>query len=227
MEIIILAAGMGSRLGNPFPKPLTMLHTGKSIMLSQLDNLSSAFPDVPVYVVVGFKKEMIMEEFPDLIFIYNNEFDTTNTSKSLLRALNKIRHSGALWLNGDVVFDLPILGKIKSLIESDRSFVCVNRNSVGEEEVKYTVDDKGFIKELSKKARNPLGEAVGINYISGNDVKKLVQRLEECAPDDYFERGIELAIEKDRLKIIPADISEFNCLEVDFKQDLEKANELF
>jgi len=227
MEIIILAAGMGSRLGNPFPKPLTTLNTGRSIMSSQLDNLSSAFPGNHVTVVVGFKKEMIMEAFPDLVFIYNNEFDTTNTSKSLLRALSKVRHAGALWLNGDVVFDISVLEKIKPLIESETSFVCVNRSRVGEEEVKYVVDDKGLIRELSKKVRNALGEAVGINYITRKDVKILVQRLEECAPNDYFERGIELAIEKDGLKIVPADISEFNCVEVDFKQDLEKANELF
>jgi L-glutamine-phosphate cytidylyltransferase len=227
MDIIILAAGMGSRLGNPFPKPLTMLNTGKSIMLSQLDNLASAFPDDHVTVVVGFKKEMIMEAFPDLVFIYNNEFDTTNTSKSLLKALRKVRHSGALWLNGDVVFDMRVLDKIKPLIESETSFVCVNRSRVGEEEVKYIIDGKGLIKELSKKVRNALGEAVGINYISRKDVKTLAERLEECSPNDYFERGIELAIERDGLKIAPADISEFHCVEVDFKQDLEKANELF
>jgi choline kinase len=151
----------------------------------------------------------------------------TNTSKSLLKALRKVRNAGALWLNGDVVFDIRVLEKIKPLVESEMSFVCVNRSRVGEEEVKYIIDDKGLIKELSKKVSNALGEAVGINYISRKDVNALVERLEECAPNDYFERGIELAIEKDSLKIVPADISEFNCVEVDFKQDLEKANELF
>ncbi|MBN1624876.1 MAG: phosphocholine cytidylyltransferase family protein [Deltaproteobacteria bacterium] len=226
MEIIILAAGMGSRLGNPFPKPLTVLKTGKSIMLSQLENLAAAFPDNRATIVVGFKKEMIMEAFPDLVFIYNNEFDTTNTSKSLFRALRNVNHTGALWLNGDVVFDPAVLEKIKPLINNGRSFVCVNRSRVGEEEVKYTIDARGFIRELSKKVKNALGEAVGINYISKKDVKTLLKRLDECDPNDYFERGIELAIEKDGLEIVPADISEFTCVEVDFRQDLEKANEL-
>jgi len=226
MDIIILAAGIGSRLGHPFPKPLTVLKTGKSIMLSQLENIASAFPGDHVTVVVGFKKEMIMEAFPDLTFIYNNEFDMTNTSKSLLKALKKVKNSGALWLNGDVVFDARVLDKIKPFINSERSFVCVNKSRVDEEEVKYTIDDDGMIKELSKKVKNGLGEAVGINYISKKDVKTLISRLIECDDNDYFERGIELSIEKDGLKIIPADISEFNCVEVDFKQDLEKANEL-
>jgi len=227
MDIIILAAGIGSRLGHPYPKPLTVLKTGKSIMLSQLDSLTNAFPDDYVTIVVGFKKEMIMETFPNLVYVYNNEFDTTNTSRSLLKALNKVRDSGALWLNGDVVFDARVLEKIKPLIKKEMSFVCVNKSRVDEEEVKYTIDDNGYIRELSKKVKHALGEAVGINYIGKNDVKTLTARLDECDPNDYFERGIEFAIEKDALKIIPADISEFNCIEVDFKQDLDKANELF
>jgi len=226
MEIIILAAGIGSRLGHPYPKSLTLLKTGKSIMGSQLDNLGCIFPDNPVTVVVGFKKEMIMEAFPDLIFVYNNEFDSTNTSKSLLRALTKVRRSGALWLNGDVVFDARVLDKVKPLIKKETSFVCVNRSRVDEEEVKYTVDKQGHIRELSKKVKNALGEAVGINYIGKGDVETLIKRLAECDSDDYFERAIEVAIKKDGLKVVPADISEFNCIEVDFKKDLDKANEL-
>jgi len=226
MEIIILAAGIGSRLGHPYPKPLTVLKTGKSIMLAQLDNLVTVFPHDRVIIVVGFKKEMIMESFPDLLFVYNNEFDVTNTSRSLLKALLKVRDSGALWLNGDVVFDARVLEKVKPLVENETSFVCVNKSRVDEEEIKYTIDGKGNILELSKTVKNALGEAVGINYIGKDDVKTLVKRLAECDANEYFERGIEVAIEKDGLKVVPADISEFTCIEVDFRQDLEKANEL-
>jgi L-glutamine-phosphate cytidylyltransferase len=226
MEIVILAAGIGSRLGHPYPKPLTLLKSGKSIMQSQQDNLAQVFPDTPITVVVGFKKEMIMESFPDFTFVYNNKFDSTNTSQSLLKAFKNIRRSGALWLNGDVVFDPGVLRKVKPLITKGTSFVCVNKSQVGEEEVKYTINKNGYISELSKKVKNGLGEAVGINYICRRDMDVLIKRLGECAHGDYFERGIELAIEKDGLEIFPMDISEFNCIEVDFKKDLDKANEL-
>ncbi|NNK83088.1 MAG: phosphocholine cytidylyltransferase family protein, partial [Flavobacteriaceae bacterium] len=43
MKIIILAAGIGSRLGNPFPKPLTPLKNGKSIMQMQTENIASKY----------------------------------------------------------------------------------------------------------------------------------------------------------------------------------------
>ena len=75
--------------------------------------------------------------------------------------------------------------------------------------------------------KNGLGEAVGINFIAATDIKQLISRLEECDDNDYFERGLEIAIEKDGLQISAVDISEFDCLEVDFKEDLENANNLF
>jgi len=225
MKIIILAAGIGSRLGNPFPKPLTPLKNGKSIMKMQTDNISSKYNVDDINVVVGFKKDLIMERFPELMYIYNPFFDRTNTSKSLLQALKKHRDKSVLWFNGDVVFDEKILDILNPFIEGNESFVAVNTSKVAEEEVKYTLKD-GYINELSKTVKNGLGEAVGINFISSNDIQNFIDRLEECDANDYFERGLELAIEKDNLKIKAIDISAYNCMEIDFIEDLENVNNL-
>jgi choline kinase len=225
LQVSILAAGMGTRLGRPFPKPLTVLASGKSIMAQQIDNLRGVFgSDLRITVVVGYKHDMIMEQFPDVLFAYNEAYDQTNTSKSLLRALGVSHEGGVLWLNGDVVFDARILDKLRPLIEAEQSFVCVNTDAVGEEEVKYTVDDGGFIRELSKTVENALGEAVGINFVASADKALLMEHLDQCADQDYFERGIETAIANAGLKVQPVDISEFYAVEVDFEDDLERAN---
>lgn len=223
MKIIILAAGMGSRLGNPFPKPLTVLKNGKSIMGMQIENIATHFDIDDINVVVGFKKNLIMERFPELTYNYNPFFDRTNTSKSLLRALKKNKDKSVLWFNGDVVFDVKLLSILKEYIEKNESFVAVNTSKVGDEEVKYTLEN-GYIKLLSKTVKHGLGEAVGINFISSNDVKTLITRLEECGNDDYFERGLEIAIKKDNLKVNAVDISKFNCMEIDFVEDLNEVN---
>jgi len=227
MKIVILAAGIGSRLGNPMPKPLTVLNSGKTIMQQQIDNVSAFFNPDDINIVVGFKKDLIMESFPDASYIYNQNFDTTNTSKSLLKALKKNRHESVLWLNGDVVFDSNLFKGLKEYIQKEQSFVCVNNSEVGDEEVKYNLSPDGFIKDISKVITDGLGEAVGINFISKNDIKAFINRLEECEDNDYFERGFELSIAKDNLKVLPINISDFRCLEVDFKEDLDKANKLF
>ncbi|HVM18721.1 MAG TPA: NTP transferase domain-containing protein [Egibacteraceae bacterium] len=227
-QVVVLAAGLGSRLAKPFPKPLTPLHgTGTSIMQQQMDHLSTVFPDCWVCVVVGFKKDLIMEAFPDVLYVYNEDYSDTNTSKSLLKALRGTRDGGVIWLNGDVVFEQGVLELLRPHVEADESVVCVDHAAVGEEEVKYTVDDDGYIAELSKQVTGALGEAVGINYVSSADKPALIRRLAECDDNDYFERGIELAIQHDGVRFRPVDISKYAAVEVDFAADLDRANRIF
>ena len=225
-QVIILAAGMGTRLGRPFPKPLTELGGGHSIMYQQISKLREALPGIRITIVVGFKRDLIMEAFPDVLFAYNEIYDQTNTSKSLLRGLQLSADGGVLWLNGDVVFDIAILERIDSLMAQDQSFVCVNTAAVGEEEVKYTVDEAGHINELSKSVSNPLGEAIGINYVSNGDKRALLTALATVEDQDYFERGIEVAVAEDGLQVLPVDISDLYAVEVDFEEDLARAKEL-
>ena len=225
-QVVILAAGLGTRLGKPHPKPLTPLRSGESIMRRAVNALRAAYgEDVFVTAVVGFKLDLVIEAMPDISFVYNEVYDSTNTSKSLLKALRLSQPGGVLWLNGDVVFDPRVLPVLRDHIESGRSFVSVNTESVAEEEVKYTLDEDGYIAELSKSVVGGLGEAVGINFIADGDKATLITRLEEVGDQDYFERGIEVAIEKDGLKIEALDISEFHIVEVDFDEDLTRANE--
>ena len=224
-QIVILAAGMGSRLGRSLPKPLTELGDGRTIMQQQFDNIHHAFGNAAhVTIVVGYKLEHIIESFPDASFVYNEQYDQTNTSKSLMRALQASTPGGVLWMNGDVVFDPTALDRAAAMVARDQSFVSVNTAKVSDEEVKYTVDAEGFIKQLSKSVTGGLGEAVGINYISRDDKAVLLRQLRKVADQDYFERGIELAIEQDGIRMEPLDISDLYAVEIDFAEDLERAN---
>jgi len=226
IQVVILAAGMGTRLGKPWPKPLTALSDGRSIMQQQMENVTKVFGDkARITVVVGFKLEMIIEAHPTASFVYNEVYDQTNTSKSLLKALSASHEPGVLWLNGDVVFDYKVLERVASRIEAEKSFICVNTSATAEEEVKYTVDAHGYIKELSKTVKNALGEAVGINFISSSEKADVIAQLAACGDQDYFERGLELAIEKNGIKLEPVDISDLFAVEVDFQADLDRANE--
>ena len=227
VQVVILAAGMGTRLGRPLPKPLTVLADGRSILSQQLDNLHQELgEDVPVTLVVGFKATIVMEAAPDLQYVYNQWYDSTNTNRSLLKALRASRAGGVLWMNGDVVFDAKILDAVRPSLEADESFVCVNTAKVADEEVKYTVDEQGYVRELSKSVVGGLGEAVGINFVSSADKAALIDQLAACEDQDYFERGMELAIVEHGVRFRPLDISEFAAVEVDSEEDLLRANAL-
>ena len=225
VHTVILAAGMGTRLGKPWPKPLTPLIDGRTSMRQQLVTLTTVFGDnLRVTTVVGFKLELILEAFPNVSYIYNESYDQTNTNRSLLKALRLAPPGGVLWMNGDVVFDSEVLVRAQELIDTDQSFICVNTSAVGDEEVKYTIDDHGFVALLSKQVDNALGEAVGINYVSGSDRANLILGLAACEDSDYFERGIEITIAQDGTKVIPLDITDLFAVEVDFEEDLSRAN---
>jgi choline kinase len=225
-QVTILAAGMGTRLGRPFPKPLTPLNDGRTIMQQQLDNISEAFgSDTHIQIVVGFKLDLILEAAPESVFVYNERYDQTNTCKSLLKALRASAEGPVVWMNGDVVFEPAILQRLQSNIDAGQTAIAVNTSAVSDEEVKYTVDSNGMVKELSKTVIGGLGESVGINVVAAKDKAALIKRLEECDDQDYFERGIELAIEKDGLEVLPIDISDLFAVEVDFEADLERANQ--
>ncbi len=227
VQVVILAAGMGTRLGRPLPKPLTVLRDGRSILHQQVDNLHLVLgADVPITLVVGFKATIVMEAAPDLVFVYNQVYDSTNTSKSLLKALRASHPGGVLWMNGDVVFDPRILEFVQPWLDADESFVCVNTAAVADEEVKYTVDGHGYVAQLSKQVVGGLGEAVGINYVAAADKPALVAELSACADQDYFERGMEAAIAEYGVRFRPLDISTFTAVEVDSEEDLARANQL-
>jgi CDP-glycerol glycerophosphotransferase len=225
-SVVILAAGLGTRLGRPFPKPLTEMEDGRSIMQRQWETLRTALPGCQIHIVVGFKKELVMEAFPDALFIYNSDYSETNTSKSLLRALRAAHSGGVVWLNGDVVFDEQVLTLLYPCFEAERTAVCVNTARVAEE-VKYTLTDDGYVRELSKSVQGALGEAVGINFVAARDRAALIRHLDACDDSDYFERGIETAIVAGELKVTAVDITGYGAVEVDTAEDLAAATAAF
>lgn len=221
MRAVILAAGVGSRLGNPFPKSLSVLPGGERILGRQIRIMREAGIR-EITVVVGFKKELIMEEYPEVDYCYNPVFYLTNTCKSLLRGLEYLDED-VIWTNGDVVFDAA---SIEQLLKVSGSCVLVDKSECGEEEVKYKTGPHGKITEISKLVQNGEGEAVGINKIARADLPMFVEALRQCEDSDYFERGIELSIAQGA-EFTALDISEYRCIEVDFEEDLIRARELF
>ncbi|MBN1331467.1 phosphocholine cytidylyltransferase family protein [Candidatus Dojkabacteria bacterium] len=219
MNVIILAAGMGTRLGSLVPKPLTPLKNEETILDYQLKNIAKYVDLDNVILVVGYKFYSIIEKFPNLMYVYNQRYTQTNTAKSLLMALKKCKDGDTIWMNGDVYFDHRILQK---LMKSRRSTLAVDNKKCSDEEIKYTLHKDGFINELSKTVKKPVGEALGINLIKAKDTQTFINSLQRVEDTDYFEKALENLTTKGKLQLKALNVENLYCKEIDFPEDLEE-----
>ena len=129
MQAVILAAGMGKRLGE-----LTSGNTkcmvkvnGVTIIervLSQLDELKLS----RIVIVVGYKKDALIDYISTLnvktpiIYIENPVYDTTNNIYSLFLASKELAEDDSILLESDIIFEKGIL---KSLLEDPRPSLAV------------------------------------------------------------------------------------------------------
>ncbi|UCG58551.1 MAG: phosphocholine cytidylyltransferase family protein [Phycisphaerales bacterium] len=221
MKAVILAAGMGTRLGTLIPKPLTSIIDETTILDFQVEMLSEALGVDNIIVVVGYKKELIMEKCPQLAFVYNSAYAQTGTGKSLLLALRKVDED-VIWLNGDVFFDRQVLD---SLFSSEYSCCLVDRKTCGEEEVKYDLKETGFVRNISKSVQNAKGECLGINIIRRRDLNLFREELERIDSKAYFEKALENLTVSDRLDLLPICVEPYYCREIDYEEDLMDVRE--
>ncbi|WP_459897452.1 phosphocholine cytidylyltransferase family protein [Desulfurobacterium crinifex] len=220
---MILAAGVGSRLGKQLPKSLTILPDGKTLLENQI-NILKRLNIKEIIVVVGFKKELIMEKYPEVMYVYNPIFHTTNTAKSLEKALELIYPDDVVWINGDVFLEEGVLEKV---IRESGNAIAVNRLDCGEEEVKYRMNSSCEIIEISKEVVNADGEAVGVNKITKEDFQVFLHNLKRCTMQDYFEKAIEMSIKESGIVFKAVDVSMYKCIEIDFQEDLDYMRKLF
>jgi choline kinase len=218
MKGVILAAGKGSRLGMNLPKALVELLDGKTILDYQIERLVKYFSPKDISIVVGYKKELVMERYKGLNYIYNEEYDRTNTGKSLMKGLQNIDEEDVLWMNGDVVFAEAILPR---MLRAGKTCMLVDEKKCGHEEVKYRTNEKCLIIEVSKQVSQPEGEALGINLVTKADLPLLKKHLALIEKNDYFEKAIEKMINEDMVQVIPIFVGDNFCHEVDYPDDLE------
>ena len=225
-DVVLLAAGRGSRLGAATAKPLTPLGaSGETLLGRQLRLLAPlSAAGCRTTLVVGHREQDFRAAVEDVAFVRNPRYAVTNTARSLLCALSADElpgERGTLWLNTDVLFSHGFAAQlVEAVLHGDgQSFVAVRRGRTADEEVKYTVDETGAVSSLSKQVRDGLGEAVGANFVAAHDRPALRRALTACRDDDYFERAVEATIAAGR-RWNALDLTEHFAVEVDFPEDL-------
>lgn len=184
-RMIILAAGMGSRLApltDDKPKPLVPIN-GVPIIVPLLDAALEA-GITEIYIVRGYRGEqynMLLEDYPMLHFIENTDYDKANNLGSIVAARQYL--PGAYVVEGDLL--LYDAGLIKSEQEESN---YLGKYVSHTDDWCFFVDEQNVIKRVAVGGDNCY-QMVGISYWSEEDGK----RLAECAMRAYeMENGHEL-----------------------------------
>ncbi len=101
-QIVILAAGKGTRMGADVPKVLLPLGD-KPVISRLLDEVENVPQDTAPIIVVGFKKELVEETLGDK-YIYVQQFDQKGTAHAVLSAKPAVTSENFIVLYGDMPF---------------------------------------------------------------------------------------------------------------------------
>ncbi len=104
-EIIIPAAGMGSRMKYHGPKPLIKLNDSLTLLQHQLNMIRQLSNNPPIILISGFKSEKIMNLYPSLLHIENERYEETNVVRSIGMGLRATSTDHVIIIYGDLVFN--------------------------------------------------------------------------------------------------------------------------
>ena len=128
------------------------------------------------------------------------------------------RDGGVLWLNGDVVFDPAVLEHVLALGPGRRELRLRRhrdrRRRGGQVHPRRRRLHPGAVQDRRRRARR--GRRASTTS-PARTRPALIEHLDACGDQDYFERAIETAIELEGLRFRPLDISAFSAVEVDFE----------
>ena len=237
MKAIILAAGVGRRLGKDGeiqPKCLLRFN-GKSLLERHLDYLCYCQIDT-VAIAVGYQAEMIQDEIKRVgaetwvTTIYNPDY----TQGSLISLWTLREHLAAgedlLLMDADVLYDRHI---IERLVKTDipNCFLLDRDFEPGDEPVKLCVHN-GQLIEFRKQVAPTLvydfsGESVGFFRFDGAIAHRLAACTERYVAEGRYEEPYEEAI-RDLLLDAPEvfgyeDITGLPWIEIDFPEDIQRA----
>lgn len=233
---VILAAGMAKRL-RPLTdeRPKCLLKVGQRTLLQRtVDAVINSGIDELV-VVTGYKNNMIVDflktNYPSLTihFIDNPDYAHNNNIFSLWLTRPYTEGKDFLLLDSDILFDPTV---VSTIVREEGTVLALNRHELGEEEIKVIVDNKGFVKEISKVCaiNDALGESVGIEKMTSDYSNALFQELqrmivEEGLIDVFYEKAFERLIPQGfTFRIV--DTTDYFSIELDTIEDFENAKKL-
>ena len=241
-QALILAAGLGRRLGENSPehlrRPKAMLDFGGTSLLARHFAILRDAGIARITVVIGFAAEHIraavaeLDAGPRVALIENPAF--AEGSVLSLWAGREVLRSGdpVLLMDADVLYDARLMARLRRSLKPD--CLLLDRDiEPGDEPVKLCIRD-GHIVDFHKRPSAPHewhGESVGFFRFSPQTAAELANRAAEYVANgrrdmEYEEPIRDMIVASQPGRFGFEDISGLPWTEIDFPEDIRKATAL-
>jgi L-glutamine-phosphate cytidylyltransferase len=224
-QVLILAAGRGSRLGPrtaDVPKPLLQVGP-RTLVEHQLEMFAEAGVG-PVGMVLGYQADEIAEVVGIRAeYIINSRWAVTNSLYSFLQARN--------WVQGDLIIsNCDILlhpAILERLLETGGDALAYDSSSGhGLEHMKVQLSEDQLVRmSKSMPPEAASGENVGILYLKAETVRALFEVAERVVAAGRTKDWLGVAVQEvaAQRKLRGVDIAGLPWAEIDFAFDLNRA----
>jgi len=236
MNLIILAAGVGSRLfplTKDKPKSLVDLGDGTTLLERQIENAINCDIIDNIYIVTGYRSKQIEDKIKDfkekinINVIFNPFYELSNNLFSLWSAHFLMEERDFLISNGDNIYQDSVYNNIDNLSSNTISLTIDFKDKYDEDDMKVILDNNN-IKQVSKMIDMDRvdAESVGLAIIRGKNNRKifkdkLTSLVRDITNKDKFWLEIFNALSYDNHKIETYVIDKKEWGEIDFHPDIE------
>ena len=113
MKVIILCAGIGSRLNSEKPKGFIKIRKKTLLEICVRNFLLKGIKKKNIFFGTGYKQEMIKKKFgKNFNYCFNKKFKTTNMVYTLFNALKKIKISDIIISYSDIIYNKSNIDKL-------------------------------------------------------------------------------------------------------------------